>query len=181
MQRLNEAVYGSRSTSRNWIVAGAAFLGTLLVSLMLVLGPPGERAEADHGGSQLLARGGFVDDVSGHLKYRLEGTSATRIVHLADASDMVVVKVTLDPDGVSDWHSHPGPGLIAVAEGTITITYAEDCVPRPYSAGDAFMEPGNVVMRADNFGDTDAIVYVTFLGIPDGPPSVPFTGEDPCT
>jgi len=180
MERLNEAVRGSRSESRKWVLAGAAFLGALLVSLMVVIGPPGERAEADHGASQLLARGGFVDDVSGLLKYRLVGTSATRVVHIQDASEMVVVKVTLHPGGASNWHSHPGPGLVAVAEGTMTITYAEDCVPRPYSAGDAFMEPGNVVMRADNFGEEDVIVYVTFLGIPEGPPSVPYVGDDPC-
>ena len=179
MKRLNEAVRG-RPGSRKWVIAGVVSLGALLISLMVVLAPLGKRAAADHGGSELLARGGFVDEVSMFLKYRLEGTTASRVVHVKDASDMVVVKVTLDPGGASEWHSHPGPGLIAVAEGTLTITYAADCVQRPYSAGDAFMEAGNVVMRADNFGDEDAIAYVTFLGVPEGPPSVPYQGGEPC-
>jgi quercetin dioxygenase-like cupin family protein len=167
--------------SRLLLLALAAIPVSLVLFVMGAFGSTGEHAQAAHGVvNELLARGKFTDSVKGVLLYNLDGTRSTRIVHVNDASDMIVVKVTVPPGDESPWHSHPGPGLIAVAEGTLTITYASDCIPRPYSAGEAFMEPGGVVMRADNFGEEDAVVYVTFLGIPPGPPTVPYQGQAPC-
>jgi quercetin dioxygenase-like cupin family protein len=181
MKRVRNLVVTRGPESRLLLLALAAIPVSLVLFVMGAFGSTGEHAQAAHGVvNELFARGKFTDNVKGILLYNFEGTESTRIVHINDASDMIAVKVTIPPGDESPWHSHPGPGLIAVAQGTLTITYASDCIPRPYAAGEAFMEPGGVVMRADNFGEEDAVVYVTFLGVPPGPPTEPYVGEAPC-
>jgi len=181
MTRVRYLALARGPRSRLLLLALAAIPVSLVLFVIGALGSTGEHAQAAHGVvNELFARGKFTDNVKGILLYNFEGTESTRIVHINDASDMIVVKVTVPSGDESPWHSHPGPGLIAVAEGTLTITYASDCIPRPYATGEAFMEPGGVVMRADNFGEEDAVVYVTFLGVPPGPPTTPYEGEAPC-
>jgi cyclic pyranopterin monophosphate synthase len=50
--------------------------------------------------------------------------------------------------------------------------WIEAIVPRSSWGRDAWVDPGQGnVHRADNFGDTDLVVYVTFLGLPPGAPA----------
>ena len=91
--------------------------------------------------------------------------------HLDDESTMVVAEVTWGPGGTSGWHYHPGVVLVSVLEGNIEVTWERDCVPRTYSAGEGFFDPG-VIHNADNLSDDEsARAYAIFLGIPDGEPA----------
>lgn len=91
--------------------------------------------------------------------------------HLDSESTMVVAEVTWEPGGTSGWHRHPGVVLVSVLEGGIEVTWERDCVPRTYSAGEGFFDPG-VVHNADNLSaDESARAYAVFLGIPDGEPA----------
>ena len=77
-------------------------------------------------------------------------TTAERVnikTHPHDMTDIVVQEVTLQPGGYTGWHYHPGPILVAVKAGTITLYDADDpsCTPSRVNAGSAFMEePGHV-------------------------------------
>lgn len=99
--------------------------------------------------------------------------TATIGSHLDDASSLLVAEVTLEPGGTSGWHQHPGIGLVNVTEGEIEIQDAHDCATRTYTAGEAFLDPGQHVHTATNPSDDEsAAAYVTFLGVPeDGPPT----------
>jgi quercetin dioxygenase-like cupin family protein len=47
------------------------------------------------------------------------------------------------PGATTGWHSHPGPLLITVTAGAVTVYNAEDptCTPRVFTAGQGFVEP----------------------------------------
>lgn len=46
------------------------------------------------------------------------------------------------PGATTGWHSHPGPVLITVTAGAVTVYNAEDsmCTPRTFTAGEGFVE-----------------------------------------
>lgn len=90
---------------------------------------------------------------------------------LDDESTMIVAEVTWEPGGTSGWHHHPGVVLVSTLEGEVEVTWERDCVPRTYSAGDGWFDPG-VVHNADNRSDDEpARAYAIFLGVPDGEPA----------
>lgn len=56
-------------------------------------------------------------------------------------SDVYVTLVTFQPGAQTGWHSHPGPSLITVIEGTLTV-YKDDCTFTTYSVGESFTDIG---------------------------------------
>ncbi|MFC7238410.1 cupin domain-containing protein [Saliphagus sp. GCM10025317] len=90
---------------------------------------------------------------------------------LDSESTMIVADVRWEPGGSSGWHHHPGVVLVSMLEGEVEVTWERDCVPRTYSAGDGWFDPG-VVHNADNLSDDEpARAYAIFLGVPDGEPA----------
>lgn len=154
----------------------------MLGAVPMLLGGFGERAQADHvtghPNIQTVARSEFIDEVSAQFKLRRAGTKPQIVIQVPNASEVVVLRITFRPGDAIPWHSHPGPAIVAIMEGELINTNASDCVPRPYAAGQAFLDPGaGSVHRVDNLGTVDAVVHVTFLGIPPG--SVPTDLEPP--
>ncbi|HTS81145.1 MAG TPA: cupin domain-containing protein [Myxococcaceae bacterium] len=51
---------------------------------------------------------------------------------------------TWQAGGTTGWHTHPGPSLIIVTEGTVTAYEGDDpaCTPHVYTAGQTLFEPG---------------------------------------
>lgn len=98
-----------------------------------------------------------------------------------DASSLVVVEARWEPGGTSGWHSHPGVGIVNVAEGEIEIVDAHDCASRTYAAGEAFLDPADHVHTAPNASDTEpAAAYVTFLGVPEEGPVTEWVEPQDC-
>ncbi len=57
-------------------------------------------------------------------------------------SQVIVAQVTVQPNGHTPWHYHPGPHIVTVKTGTVEI-YETDCgPPKSYSAGTGFFDPG---------------------------------------
>jgi hypothetical protein len=52
-------------------------------------------------------------------------------------SDLYVTQNTWAAGGRTGWHTHPGPSLITVIEGTITVYDSSDstCTPKTYTVG----------------------------------------------
>lgn len=115
----------------------------------------------------------FTDNVSANFRVRYDQGRALSSNLPRDASNVLMVEATWDPDGTSGWHTHPGPGVITVVEGAVTVTNANDCVPRTYEAGEAFLDPGqgNVHIADNASPDEGARAVATFFGVPDGGPA----------
>ena len=61
-------------------------------------------------------------------------------------SDLYVQSNIFAPGGSSGWHTHPGPSLVIVTQGTLTVYEGDDpsCTPHVYSANgtNAFVDIG---------------------------------------
>ncbi len=59
-------------------------------------------------------------------------------------SDVYVTRNVIDPGGYSGWHTHPGPSLITVTVGKITVYDGDDpvCPSKVFHAGDGSFDLG---------------------------------------
>lgn len=143
--------------------AAVAVLALALVVALVAL--PRDRATATPPSgiaAQLLARGTVAQ--ASHV--RVAGIKlATR-----GPIDVATVRVTFQPGGSTGWHVHPGPALVTVKSGQLTLHRAKGCRSRTFSAGQTFLElgPRDVnLTRNETAGATETVV--TFL-LPVGAP-----------
>jgi hypothetical protein len=96
----------------------------------------------------------------------------TEVVHVPDALDTVIQQMVLAPGGHTGWHTHPGPAVVLIKSGTLTLYSLEKtgCVPRIYSAGQAFVDSGQGHMHlAANLSFIENVeLWVTFFDVPPG-------------
>ena len=79
---------------------------------------------------------------------------------------------SIQPGRLSGWHSHPGPAVALITSGELTLYDSEDptCTPRTYSAGQAFIDPGQGHAHlARNLSPSENVeVWVTYFDVPAG-------------
>ena len=56
-------------------------------------------------------------------------------------SDLYITQNTIQPGGQSGWHTHPGPSMVTVTLGTVTV-YHDDCSFETYTVGQTFNDLG---------------------------------------
>ena len=118
--------------------------------------------------SQVLSRGTFVDEIDVLFRLKAE-RGATTTVHVDDPSEMVMARITMQAGGALPWHTHPGPAMVTVVAGELTLVDGDDCEARRYTAGQAFIDPGQGhVHTAFNGGGVEMVLYVTYLDVPTG-------------
>lgn len=122
----------------------------------------------------------FSDKLAAQFRLKFAETGRETIVNnFRDASTMIIAEVTWEEAGSSSgWHLHPGIALVSMVSGEIEVTWDRDCVPRSYSAGDGWLDPGDI-HNAKAVSD-GAKAYVTFLGIPDGEPATEWVPPAEC-
>ena len=81
------------------------------------------------------------------------------------ATDVHVIENRIAPGGTFGWHSHPGPSIVVVKAGALTLYLADDpsCTGRVVQAGSGFVDNGGDVHVVRNEGSVEAVVYVTSL------------------
>jgi quercetin dioxygenase-like cupin family protein len=85
------------------------------------------------------------------------------------ATDVHILENRIAPGGTFGWHSHPGPSIVVVKSGALTLYHGDDptCTPNVVAAGSGFVDDGGDVHVVRNEGSVDAVVYVTSL-VPKG-------------
>ena len=85
------------------------------------------------------------------------------------ATDVHVLENRIAPNGTFGWHSHPGPSIVVVKSGALTLYHGDDptCTGQIVPAGSGFVDDGGDVHVVRNEGSVDAVVYVTSL-VPHG-------------
>jgi quercetin dioxygenase-like cupin family protein len=145
------------------LAAAVAFLALALVAALIALPRDHARATPPSGiAAELLARGTIAHashvDVAG-IELQTRGPI-----------DVATVHVTFQSGGSTGWHVHPGPALVTVKTGQLTLHRAKGCRTRTFSAGQTFLEfgPNDVTLtRNETSGVTETVV--TFL-LPVGAP-----------
>ena len=87
------------------------------------------------------------------------------------ATDVYIVENKIAPGGTFGWHSHPGPSIVVVKSGELTLYSGDDptCTPTRVPAGSGFVDDGGDVHMVRNEGTVETVVYVTSL-VPKGAP-----------
>ena len=98
--------------------------------------------------------------LSSHWQARIDTKGAT---------DVHILENRIVPGGTFGWHSHPGPSIVVVKSGVLTLYDGDDrsCTPHAFGAGSGFVDDGGDVHVVRNEGTVDAVVYVTSL-VPEG-------------
>jgi quercetin dioxygenase-like cupin family protein len=82
-------------------------------------------------------------------------------------SDVYVVDNKFAPGATTGWHSHPGPSLILVVNGTVTNYMGDSpkCMAHSYTAGQGFIDPGgsDVHMVRDDSSLPAETIAVQFI------------------
>jgi hypothetical protein len=126
-------------------------------------------------GAPILARGTLEADHGHHGHHGRKDNRVT--IRLQRPSDVAVQQVTIAPGGATGWHSHPGPAIVIVKSGSLTLYDADDrkCRGTTYSAdpaspvGKVFIDEGyGHVHIGRNQGSTNTELYVTYLDVPVG-------------
>jgi quercetin dioxygenase-like cupin family protein len=97
--------------------------------------------------------------------------SGTNVIQVRDAQDTVIQQISFQPGGHTGWHSHPGPALVLVTQGELTLFSSEDptCTGRTYSAGQAFIDPGQGHVHIGRASHTqNTVLWVTYFDVPPG-------------
>lgn len=122
----------------------------------------------------LTSRATFPEQVDLKFKFR-DPDGKMHVVSSKDASRTAVVRFTVQPGARFPWHTHAGPVVVNVKEGTLVYVDGDDCEGHPYPPGTAFVDSGHGhVHSAYNPGSTPLVFYATFFELPEsGPLSIP--------
>ena len=69
-------------------------------------------------------------------------------INMRRGTEVTTTHISVAPGGHTAWHHHPGPHVVAVTTGTVTV-YETDCSVRgePFEAGQGFFDPGSTKPR----------------------------------
>jgi quercetin dioxygenase-like cupin family protein len=85
-----------------------------------------------------------------------DGRTWQLITKVRGDSDLYVNQLTFTAGAQTGWHTHPGPSVVTVIEGTLTV-YHDDCTFETYSAGESFTDLGcGDIHNVRNEGATEA-------------------------
>jgi quercetin dioxygenase-like cupin family protein len=120
--------------------------------------------------SSVVARAGFADPVD--LKFKI-GPGSQEVIQVSNAQETVMQQVVIAPGGYTGWHTHPGPVLVLVKAGALTLYSSEDptCTGRTYTAGQAFVDRGQGhVHIGRNEGSENLEIWSAYFDVPPGQP-----------
>jgi hypothetical protein len=133
--------------------------------------------------SKLLARGAAGE-------FRIHEKSQRLRMDAGKATDVALVEATLAPGGSTGWHGHPGPSIVVVKSGTVTMYEpAHDheadgdddddrrggCGVQSFGPGQAFAHPASV-HNFVNESSATAEFYVAYF-VPAG--AAPLLRDEP--
>jgi quercetin dioxygenase-like cupin family protein len=123
--------------------------------------------------STVFAVGTFDDDIDATTLTDTDPGARTDFwqarIKTKGSTQVHVLENKIAPGGTFGWHSHPGPSLVVVKTGALTLYLADDptCTGHVVQAGSGFVDNGGDVHVVRNEGTVETIVYVTSL-VPEG-------------
>jgi quercetin dioxygenase-like cupin family protein len=151
------------------ILVALAALSGLVVGRSLATPPDGVTAET--------ARGPLVDRP---LNVNMKFDPGTR-VRLKTTGDIEVAvqRIVAVPGGTFGWHSHPGPTIVTVLSGTLTLYHATDCTQGTnYGPGTSFSNLPHEIHLARNEGTIDLVIFASYF-VPVRTPAVELRIDQP--
>lgn len=146
-----------------------------MTAMMLMAGAAWATHQSSGLSSSLIARGAW------DRGERTAFLSALARQGTAGTSEVAVIRASLAPGGYTSWHGHPGPSVVVVVTGEVTVlepVEAGGCTSRTYGDGEAFFH-GTGAHDFRNTGTDTAELYITYF-VTAWPPVVHTGGPDTC-
>jgi quercetin dioxygenase-like cupin family protein len=136
----------------------------VITSNLLYPGQPVDTAHAAH----------FPDGLLDLMCRQFPGVRQPWYLHtnIRGDSDVYVTQHTFQPGQHTGWHTHPGPSLITVVAGELTVYEADspNCTPIVYHTGESFTDIGcgdvHLVRNEGNVTAIDVAVQIVPAGAP---------------
>lgn len=168
--------------SRKQVVA----LAVVLTAVGLVIGavlPLAAQVTPPPIATELLTgRSVFTDNVDLKFKIKQEG-GPTVVVNAKDPSRTITGRFTVQPGAQFPWHTHAGPVVVNVVQGSLVYVPAEDCSENEYPAGTAFVDPGHghVHTAFNPSAEVETVFVATFFEAPaEGPLLIAAEAPEEC-
>ncbi len=158
------------------VLAAAGVIAGGVLPLAAQVAPPPIASEFFTG------RAVFTDDVEMTFKIKRDRKS-TDVVKVKDPSRTVVGRFIVQPGAQFPWHTHAGPVVVNIVQGSLVYVPAEDCSQHEYPAGTAFVDPGHghVHSAFNPATETETIFVATFFEAPAaGPLLIPAEAPEDC-
>jgi quercetin dioxygenase-like cupin family protein len=122
--------------------------------------------------SVTLATGHFPDGSLNLMCDELQAYGWRLRTKIKGDSDLYVVQNTWPVGAHSGWHTHPGPSMIIILSGELTVYEADDptCTPKVYHAGDSFTDLGCGDVHLIRNEGTECAVNIVVQIVPAGQP-----------
>ena len=119
--------------------------------------------------SAVQARASFVDSTD--IKFKVKG-GPEEVIHVPNARENVVQQIIIAPGGHTGWHSHPGPVVVLIKSGAMSLYDGDDptCTGEQFTAGHAFIDSGQGhVHIARNENATQSLeLWAVYFDVPPG-------------
>jgi hypothetical protein len=107
--------------------------------------------------TEVKARGTLAEELNIHSESGIKLKTKAPL-------DVVTQSISLSTGGTTGWHGHPGPVLVTIKSGELTIYYAgEGCQGITYGPGDTFVDRGDRIHTARNEGAVQVDFWATYL------------------
>jgi hypothetical protein len=117
--------------------------------------------------------GGFANGIDAKAKTDVDPGPAKDFwkmkIEANGATDVHIVENIIAPGGTFGWHSHPGPSLVIVKSGTLSVYHAPDCsTPEDFGPGSplgsTFVDQGHDLhVVRNNTTVVDDVYVVSFV------------------
>ena len=152
-----------RSGWVNKRIGGAVALAVVAVLVLVTAALSSSTAQATAGSG--LTSTTFAVGAFDHLEAKTLSHDWQARISTKGATDVHFVENRIFPGGTFGWHSHPGPSIVVVKSGALTLYKGDDptCTPEVVAAGSGFVDDGGDIHVVRNEGSVDALVYVLSL------------------
>ena len=111
------------------------------------------------------ARGPLVDralDVSMEFE---NGSKSEVELKTKGPIEVAVQRIVAKPGATFGWHSHPGPTIVTVLSGTLTLYHAEHCTEGiDYVQGTSFSNlPHEIHLARNNSGTEELVIFASYF------------------
>jgi quercetin dioxygenase-like cupin family protein len=152
------------------VSAGLVGIGALLIG-SVALATPVRNATAE------TARGPLVDRP---LAVNWKFGPGTRVkLQTKGSIEVAFQRIVIAPGGTLGWHSHPGPTVVTVRQGTLSFSHAEHCTEEiEYATGQSFSNLPDEIHLARNEGTQDVVLFAIYF-VPLSSPPVALRTDQP--
>jgi quercetin dioxygenase-like cupin family protein len=155
---------------RLFLTVGLVGIGAVLIG-GIALATPIMNATAE------TARGPLVDRPLA-VNWKFAPGNRVKLQTKGDV-EIAFQRIVIGSGGTLGWHTHPGPTVVTVRQGTLSFYHDEACTQETeYATGQSFLNMPDEIHLARNEGAAEVVLFAVYF-VPQSSPPVPLRIDQP--